>query len=171
MICEVEFPVVSEEVKQAWFTLCSREACFSHDKNYPSRADEYGAYFREFLAMGSAVSDTEYASANQVRQAFSRKFLEAFSEVDALASPAGGVPFRVDQQNQYGGFKDFETIFAAIQVQFTFPADFAGTPALSLPCGFSDAGLPLTMQFMGKHLSEALLCRLGHAYEALTKWH
>ncbi|MCZ6751999.1 MAG: amidase family protein [Acidobacteria bacterium] len=55
--------------------------------------------------------------------------------------------------------------------QFTFPANLAGTPTLSLPCGFSEAGLPYTIQFMGSRLSEALLCRIGHAYEEATEWH
>jgi amidase len=62
-------------------------------------------------------------------------------------------------------------LFDNIQMQFTVPADFAGIPAISLPCGVSREGFPLTIQFMGKHLSEAMLCRIGHAYEEITEWH
>ena len=47
----------------------------------------------------------------------------------------------------------------------------AGTPTLSLRCGFSEAGLPYTIQFEGNRLSEPLLCRIGHTYEEATEWH
>ena len=46
----------------------------------------------------------------------------------------------------------------------------AGLPALSVPCGFSD-GLPVGMQLIGPHLSEARLLQIGHAYEQATEWH
>ena len=45
--------------------------------------------------------------------------------------------------------------------EFTYSLDLAGTPGLVLPCGFSDEGLPYTMQLAGSHLSEAMLCRIG----------
>ena len=44
-------------------------------------------------------------------------------------------------------------------------------PTLSVPCGLSRDGLPLSLQFVGKHLGEPLLCRIGHAYEQATEWH
>jgi amidase len=53
---------------------------------------------------------------------------------------------------------------------FTVPADFAGTPSLSLQCGQSTEGLPYTLQLMGADLTEAMLCRIGHAYEEATDW-
>lgn len=62
-------------------------------------------------------------------------------------------------------------LFAGVQMQFTIPADFSGTPTLTVPCGFADAGVPYAIQFMGKRLSEAMLCRIGHAYEQATEWH
>ncbi len=55
--------------------------------------------------------------------------------------------------------------------KYTFPADFAGTPTLTLPCGANEAGVPYAMQLMGSRLSEASLCRLGYAYEQATEWH
>ena len=55
--------------------------------------------------------------------------------------------------------------------RFTVPFDFNGAPTISLPCGLSSEGLPLSMQFVGKPLSEAMLCRAGHAFEQATEWH
>jgi amidase len=53
----------------------------------------------------------------------------------------------------------------------TQPFNFSGSPTLSVPCGFSMDGLPLSVQFVGRRLSESVLCRMGHAYERATQWH
>jgi amidase len=55
--------------------------------------------------------------------------------------------------------------------RFTVPFDFNGAPTISVPCGLSSDGLPLSLQLVGKHLSEPMLCRIGHAYEQATGWH
>ena len=85
--------------------------------------------------------------------------------------PAGGSTFALDPEVQYGGNEELEPLFQSIQMYYTIPADFAGTPALTLPCGFSDAAVPYGMQFMGPRLSEPKLVQIGHAYEAATRWH
>ncbi len=50
------------------------------------------------------------------------------------------------------------------------PMDLAGAPAICLPAGFSSDGLPYSLQFTGRRLSEAMLCRVAHAYEQATVW-
>jgi Asp-tRNA(Asn)/Glu-tRNA(Gln) amidotransferase A subunit family amidase len=67
--------------------------------------------------------------------------------------------------------KGFDDFMPKVQMHFTIPANFAGTPTLSQRCGFSDEGLPYTIQFMGSALSEPTLCRIGYAYEVATDWH
>ena len=56
-------------------------------------------------------------------------------------------------------------------LRFTAPFDFNGAPTISVPCGLNSEGLPLSLQFVAKHLEEKLLCRVGHAYEQATEWH
>jgi amidase len=51
------------------------------------------------------------------------------------------------------------------------PFDFSGSPTLSVPCGFTRDGLPLSVQFVGRALGEATICRIGHAYQQATGWH
>jgi Asp-tRNA(Asn)/Glu-tRNA(Gln) amidotransferase A subunit family amidase len=51
----------------------------------------------------------------------------------------------------------------------TQPFNFSGSP--TVPCGSSADGLPLSVQFVGRRLSEPVLCRIGHAYEQATPWH
>ena len=54
---------------------------------------------------------------------------------------------------------------------FTIPAPLAGLPALSIPCGFDAAGLPVGLQLMGRHFSERLLLGAAHRYQQATDWH
>jgi aspartyl-tRNA(Asn)/glutamyl-tRNA(Gln) amidotransferase subunit A len=54
---------------------------------------------------------------------------------------------------------------------FTIPVNLAGLPGISVPCGFTNSGLPIGMQLIGKPLDEATLIRIAHAYEQATEWH
>jgi len=56
-------------------------------------------------------------------------------------------------------------------LRFTLPWNTVGAPALALPCGFSPAGLPLSLQIAGRPFDEALVLRAGHAYQQATDWH
>jgi Asp-tRNA(Asn)/Glu-tRNA(Gln) amidotransferase A subunit family amidase len=62
-------------------------------------------------------------------------------------------------------------VFNMARLRFTAPYNFNGAPTLSVPCGLSHDRLPLSLQFVGKHLGEPLLCRIGYAYEQATEWH
>jgi amidase len=133
--------------------------------------DAYGPYFSEFLRIGAGVTDEQYAAANEKRIDFNKRYEAALAEVDAVVCPSGGFTFPFGRDLQYGNAEALAGLFAAVQMQFTIPADFAGTPTLTVPCGFSDSGIPYAVQFLGKRLSEKTLCRIGHAYEQATEWH
>ncbi|MGK2926904.1 MAG: amidase [Lysobacterales bacterium] len=172
----VQVPDVSK-VLAAWPVVCAAEAVEAHRETYPARADEYGAYFREFLEFGANVSEAELANARQVGREFSERFRAALSSVDAVLSPAAGTPFTIPSGLQYGSMTAWNQAraqslgTAKAYTSFTFPHNFAGTPTLTLPCGLSNEGLLYTMQLAGNPLSEAMLCRIGYAYEEATQWH
>ncbi len=65
----------------------------------------------------------------------------------------------------------FDPFMPNVLFQFTIPADFAGTPTISLPCGENPNGVPYTIQFMGAPLTEARLCQIAFGYEQATRWH
>lgn len=178
-IVDVQLPDVSK-VHAAWATVCAAEATEAHREFFPSRADEYGDYFREFLEFGSSVSEADLASARQVGREIGEGFLAVLSTVDAVLSPSGGMPFKIPPGLQYGSMTEWRQTFGQIMetlaiekamTSFTFPHNFAGAPTLTVPCGVTSDGLPYSMQLAGSPLSEAMLCRIGHAYEAATQWH
>ena len=170
-IVTVEMPEFPASLVDAWFAMCSYEAYRAHAATYPSRADRYGPYFREFLEVGSGISDEAYANASQARSEFSDQFRALLDTVDAVACPSGGAPFSFPVEVQFGHMAGFDPYMPNVLFQFTLPADFAGTPTISLPCGARPDGVPHTIQFMGRALSESMLCRIAYGYERATEWH
>lgn len=158
-----------------WMTICSAEIVEAHAKNYPSRANEYGPYMREFLSNGTRVTPQQLTAAREKRVAFSAQFIKLLDSVDAIAGPAGGDPaWPITHEIQVGSLPAYHEAWskaAPRSAEFTMPMDLAGVPAICLPCGFSSDGLPYSIQFTGRRLSESTLCRIAHAYEQATPWH
>ena len=116
------------------------------------------------FALSSGYYDAYYLKAQQARTLIRRDFTEVFETVDALITPTSPVvAFPI-------GDKTGDPVQMYLIDVCTIPANIAGLPALSIPCGFSD-GLPVGMQVIGPHLSEQTLLRVGHAYQQATDWH
>lgn len=170
-IVPVEMPPGAAELREVWFAICAAEAVRAHAATFPARAAEYGPYFRDFLGFGATVTTDQYGAASRVRDAFSTAFHELLDQVDAIVCPAGGCTFEVAPGEQYGDFAALSPLADRVQMQSTIPANFAGTPTLTLPCGFASSGMPLAVQLLGRRLSEPVICRIGQAYEEATAWH
>ena len=168
-IVDVHLPDM-EEYLSAWPTLCSAEAVAAHEATYPSRRDEYGPWFRDWLDLGANVTGAAYAKANNLRAASNGQLRQVFQDIDVLACPSmPEPPFQINPNWLYGPIGDDGLDMSLLR--FTAPFDFNGAPTISLPCGLNNEGLPLSLQFVGKHLQEPLLCRIGHTYEQVTDWH
>ena len=150
---------------RAWGVLCSAEAAAAHRDTFPSRADEYGPWFRGWLELGSRHSTTDYAVASYQRLACNGILAEIFDSIDVLVCPSmTTAPERVTPEALYGPMDEDEWTWG----RFTVPFDFSGAPTISLPCGLNSEGLPLGIQFVGRHQAEPLLVQVGHAYEGAT---
>ncbi|MGF1457769.1 MAG: Asp-tRNA(Asn)/Glu-tRNA(Gln) amidotransferase subunit GatA [Leptolyngbyaceae cyanobacterium] len=134
-----------------------------------TRAEGFGAEVKRRIMIGTyALSagyyDAYYLKAQKVRTLIKRDFEAAFAEVDALICPTSPTPAfeagtREDPLSMY--LIDLMTI----------PVNLAGLPGMSIPCGFSDSGLPIGLQLIGNVLQEQTLFELGYAYEQATEWH
>ena len=167
-VVEVKLPNLDPYVS-AWTTLCSAEAATAHEATYPSQRDAYGPWFRDILDEGSKVTGAEYAKANNLRSTCTAHLRRTFARIDVLACPSMPEPPRpVTPEQLYGPRPKARE---PLRQRFTVPFDYNGAPTLSVPCGFSSEGLPLSLQLAGNPMSEPLLCQVGHAYESATDWH
>ena len=150
----------------AWGVLCSAEAAAGHRDTFPARADDYGPWFRGWLEKGHRYSAAEFAAANQVRLACNGILAGIFEDIDVLVCPSMmTLPGPVTPEELYGPMDEDEWTWG----RFTVPYDFSGAPTISLPAGLNSQGLPLSIQFIGKHLAEPLLVQVGDAYERATE--
>lgn len=156
-----------DAVVESWVPICAAEAALAHAETYPAQAAEYGPVTGGLLEIGVTTSALDYARATINRRNFSGQLAKLFDEVDLIAAPAMVVP-----TPHLDGLDALLGAPGALErlIRFTAPFDHSGSPTLSLPCGFSEAGLPLGFQLIGRHLEEGLLLRAGRAFERATVW-
>ena len=152
----VKFGHSNDEVATMWDAMeRTRQEGFGPEVK---RRIMLGAY-----ALSSGYYDAYYLKAQKVRTLISRELDEAFQKYDVLVTPSSPtVAFGL-------GEKTANPLEMYLSDICNISANMAGTPALSVPCGFSD-GLPVGMQLMGPALSEPALIRLGYAYEQSCSW-
>jgi amidase len=90
-----------------------------------------------------------------------------FQDIDRLLVPAQSLASPTTTQLARLG-EDTEMLNALLR--YTMPFNMTGSPTITLPCGFTDAGTPLAFQFVGRHLEEEMLVRAGYAYQTATDW-
>ena len=129
-----------------------------------SRAEGFGAEVQRRILIGTyALSagyvDAYYKKAQQVRTLIRRDFDAAFQQVDVLLTPtAPSTAFKT------GAHAD-NPLAMYLADLLTIPVNLAGLPAISVPCGFSQSGLPIGVQLIGNVLEEARLLQVAHQYE------
>jgi aspartyl-tRNA(Asn)/glutamyl-tRNA(Gln) amidotransferase subunit A len=135
-----------------------------------SRAEGFGAEVKQRILVGTYVLshgyyDAYYLQAQKVRRLIARDFAAAFERCDVIAGPTSPTTaFEI-------GANTDDPVKMYLNDIFTIPAPLAGLPALSVPCGFDAAGLPVGLQLTGAHFSEALLLGIAHRYQQATDWH
>ncbi|MBM3516601.1 MAG: amidase [Alphaproteobacteria bacterium] len=152
----------------SWVPICGTEVAVAHDATFPAQADQYGPVLRGLIETGHALSATGYACAHFARLALAGALATLFRDVDLILAPPMAIPTPT--------LAELDALLARPRavdylIRYTAPYDLSGSPTLSLPCGFTAAGLPLGFQLIGRHLGEAALLRAGHAYERATAWH
>jgi aspartyl-tRNA(Asn)/glutamyl-tRNA(Gln) amidotransferase subunit A len=111
-----------------------------------------------------------YMKAQRVRSLIRQEMAAALRRVDALVTPTVAVPApRIGQTTVTIGQEEIEVMWALSRL--TRPANLTGFPALSVPCGFTQDGLPIGLQLIGRPFAEAAILQIGHVYEQNTSWH
>lgn len=137
---------------------------YGHDRNHfgqeAKRRIMLGSY-----ALSAGYYDKYYRQALKVRTKICQDFNTAFQEADLIlgpVSPSPALPVGAAQNDPMFGEK---------QDILLEPSAIAGLPGISLPCGFSKEGLPVSFQIIGPRLKEELVLRLAYAYQQVTDWH
>jgi aspartyl-tRNA(Asn)/glutamyl-tRNA(Gln) amidotransferase subunit A len=134
-----------------------------------TRALGFGPEVKRRIMLGTYVLsagyyDAYYLKAQQVRTLIRQDYDEAFARVDVVAMPTSPT----------AAFRIGERVDDPLQMYlgdvFTVSANLAGLPAVSVPCGFTSAGLPIGMQLTGRMFEEAAVLRIADAYERDTSW-
>ena len=135
-----------------------------------SRTEGFGAEVQRRILLGcyclrEGYADEWYVKAQQVRTLIRRDFDAAFEQCDVIASPTSPIPaFRL-------GEKTDDPLAMYLCDTLTTPANLAGIPGLSIPCGLTADGLPVGLQLMGAALDEAGLLRVANSYQSTTSFH
>jgi aspartyl-tRNA(Asn)/glutamyl-tRNA(Gln) amidotransferase subunit A len=134
-----------------------------------SRGEGFGAEVKRRIMTGTYVLsagyyDAYYLKAQRVRQLISADFTRAFQQVDVLMGPTTPTAaFAI-------GAKTSDPITMYLNDIYTIGANLAGLPAASIPCGFVGE-LPVGLQIVGPHFSEARVLTAAHAFQRATDWH
>jgi aspartyl-tRNA(Asn)/glutamyl-tRNA(Gln) amidotransferase subunit A len=135
-----------------------------------SRSNGFGPEVKRRIMLGTYVLssgyyDAYYRKASQVRTLIRRDFEKAFERCDALLAPVAPIPaFKL-------GEKTDDPLQMYLSDAFTLPASLAGIPGLSVPCGFTNEGLPVGLQILGPTFSEERILRIAYQFEQHTEHH
>jgi aspartyl-tRNA(Asn)/glutamyl-tRNA(Gln) amidotransferase subunit A len=140
------------------------DAAAFHQKRLESSPEGFGDDVRERLKAGAAFTSTEYILARHTQSLLRHQYNRFFDDFDILLTPTTPVaappidgPDAVEQATRL--------------TRFTAPFNITGFPALSIPCGFTEGGLPIGLQIVSRPWSEAAVLQAGYAYEQATEWH
>ncbi|MFD4478900.1 amidase [Streptomyces sp. NPDC058471] len=166
-LVEVEIPFTRYILPTQW-GLMVPEASAYHERTLRSVPDLYAPDVRVLLEAGELVSAGDYLRAQRARTLMREAWAKLLGSVDVIAAPT--VPMTAAEAGRESVEWADGTVEAVSEsyVRLSAPANIAGVPALTLPVGQDDAGLPIGMQLMGRPLGEATVLRVGRAYEVAT---
>ena len=167
---EISIPLV-ENAGAVSKCITDMDGSMVHYERLKTRIDEYDHNTRVRLLTAILTPAQALQKAQKVRTLIRAAVLEALDEVDVIVlptSPTGapllpteaGIKSQEDARSRISGVRNFTGAF-----------NVANLPALSIPCGFTEDNLPLSLQLVGKPMTDGLLMRVAHAYQQATDWH
>jgi aspartyl-tRNA(Asn)/glutamyl-tRNA(Gln) amidotransferase subunit A len=161
-VVDVELPhgAIAQYAQRA---IMFGEAYAYHEPDLQARPELYGKYTRQVLQQGAFYSAADYVQAQRVRSFFCGEVAHVLAGVDVLVTPTA--------LSVAPTFADYDPDAMRALPSFMGQWNLTGLPALSVGCGFSEAGLPIGLQIIGKPFDEPMVFKVGDAYQRLTDWH
>jgi aspartyl-tRNA(Asn)/glutamyl-tRNA(Gln) amidotransferase subunit A len=155
-----------------FMAIADAEGAGLHHAWLRTRADEYDRGTRRRLLTASLVPAAAHTRAQRARALIRAAVSDALVRHDVLVLPTAptAAPLIAAGQAPVTSREDAARRFFTRRA-YGSPASLSGTPALSVPCGFTTTGLPIGLQVVGRHFAEETILRVAHAYEQATAWH
>ena len=158
---EVSLPSL-EHVRAANSVIMVSEAYAYHEPNLKARPQDFGEIVRGRFRVGALMSAADYLQAQRVRTLARREFAEVLKGVDLLVTPTMTQPA--------AAFEGYDPASTVRGRSFTAPFNVTGLPAISVPCGFTEGGLPIGMQLAGKPFDEPSVIQAAYTYQQHAHW-
>ena len=158
---EVTLPSL-EYVRAANSVIMVSEAFAYHEPNLKTRPQEFGEIVRSRFRIGGLLNASDYLQAQRVRAWARREFSQVMKTVDFLVTPTMTQPA--------AAFEGFDPTSTVRGKSFTAPFNVTGLPAISVPCGFTEGGLPIGMQIAGKPFDEPGVIQAAYTYQQHAGW-
>lgn len=142
-------------------TIAMVELFSIHEKDLKSRPELFGASLRYRIICGGLIRAEDYVQAMRMRTDLARALQQAFATLDLLLLPTS---------EPAGKLAPMPPSSLFTRPSYTAAFNVGGNPALSVCCGFSAAGMPQSLQIVGRLFADATVLRAGHAYEKATPW-
>jgi aspartyl-tRNA(Asn)/glutamyl-tRNA(Gln) amidotransferase subunit A len=161
-VVDVELPhaAIAQNAQRA---IMYGEAYAYHEPDLQTRPELYGKYTRQTIQQGAFYTAADYVQAQRARSLINEEVARVLAGVDVLVTPTA-----LSVAPTFAGY-DVDTMRA--MPSFMGIWNVTGSPALSVGCGFSEAGLPIGLQIIGKPFDEPMVFKVGDAYQRLTDWH
>jgi len=168
-IAPVELPD-QRQLTAACQLVLAVEAAALHKRWLIERPGDYGPQVLMRLQNGLAIPGVSYLEAMRWRGPALAAFNAATAGVDVVIAPVAPVAAPTIAESDVGNSPDAEAVIQRL-TRFTRPINYLGLPSLAIPAGFTRAGLPVGMQLIGRSFDEAMLLRIGAAFQRATDFH
>jgi aspartyl-tRNA(Asn)/glutamyl-tRNA(Gln) amidotransferase subunit A len=168
-IVQVDLPDQRQLSGAAQLVLAVEAAAF-HKRWMIERPQDYSPQVLMRLQNGLAIPAVTYLEAMRWRGPALAAHLAATEGVDAVIAPVSPVPAPTIAESDVGNTPDAAAMLQRL-TRFTRPINYLGLPSLSVPSGFTRAGLPVGLQLVGRSFDEAMILRIGAAFQRATDFH
>ena len=161
--------LVATDAAGGLITAC--EAAALHSGLLKGQGDLYSTQVRLRIERGFVISGVSYVNALRYRSVALKQFIEqVFSIVDVFLAPVLAHQTPEIEATDLRSGSEMDKLIAQL-TRLTRPINYLGLPALAIPAGFTNDGMPISMQLIGRPFSEEMLLGLGHKYQLNSSWH
>ena len=155
----------AEYAQQSVMPMVWADAYEYHRERVESAPEKFGRDVLDRILLGRDIAGCDYAAALRARERWNRTVDRTLEQVDVILTPTTPITAPLVEESS-----DMLSTTHHL-TRFTYLFSWAGLPGLSVPCGFTSAGMPIGMLLNGRPWEETLLFQIGHSYQNDTDWH